>query len=120
MGLTLMVIVSSYFVGRWMIRWLYPDVSADALAIFPWVVLAGGTMVVMLMMRPLAVKFASMQRMWALPGMMVLFPNPIGLVISVPFFGIMGAAISLLVTGMASMILWLANFAWICGQDKEA
>ena len=118
MGLTLMVIVSSYFVGRWMIRWLYPDVSADA-AIFPWVVLAGGTMVVMLMMRPLAVKFASMQRMWALPGITLLL-QLIGLVISVPFFGIMGAAISLLVTGMASMILWLANFAWICGQDKEA
>jgi O-antigen/teichoic acid export membrane protein len=119
LGLAVGVIAASFIVGRWMIVWLYPGVAAGALAIFPWIVLAGGTMVVMLMMRPLAVKFASMRRMWSLPGITLVL-QLIGLVVSVPLFGITGAAISLLVTGAASMVMWLANFAWICRQGQVA
>jgi|GEM_PF-2746127 len=104
----LTVFVSDIF-GRLLLSFLYAEVAPDTLKFYRWIALSNGCGAVIVLMRPVGLKYARVRTVAALSGSSLGLQG-VGLAILVPRLGAAGAAQALLLSSALSMLLWLGCY----------
>lgn len=117
--LMLMVLVggTSYLAGGWLITNRYPDLADQTLQFYGWIALANAFSAALLMLRPVAIKYA--------PLTMAAGASVTGAVIQItcqaifiPIYQAKGAAIGLALSAGISATLWALAYVFITRRHK--
>lgn len=99
------VAVLAYFAGGWLVSNRYPDLAPRTLTFFHWIALGNGLLSLMILMRPLVVKFGILNRTAGIATVCFTVQFVV-LVVLVPVAGAKGAAIGQLVATAIGAIAW--------------
>lgn len=111
-GLAIFVGSASWFIGRWLVLTMYPDLASQTLQFYHWIALANGCTCVTLMMRPVAYKYSSLRATILLTTTSFLIQIAV-LGAFIPRYGAAGAAMGLATGTCAAMALWVAKALWM-------
>ena len=108
---------SSYFLGGWLVQNRYPDLAEQTLAFYSWIALANAFAAVILMMRPVAIKYAPL---WLAAGASVIgaLIQIVALLIFIPLYQAEGAALGLSVAAGASSLMWIVTYVFVRRKHK--
>ncbi len=109
LGLAIGVGVASYFIGAWLIQWLYPDDAPTTMTFYHWMAIASSCASVRAMMRPIGLKFAPLTSVVRL-SWITLAAQVIALVTLIPRWEAAGAAVALAISSAIGMVIWLTIF----------
>ena len=110
---------ASFLIGRMLVVWRYENVSEATLTFYHWIAVANGCAAVIVLMRPVALKYARIRVVAAL-SVTTLGLELLMLLILVPLAGARGAAISLAISTGVSMTMWLGSFWLLRRQAARA
>jgi O-antigen/teichoic acid export membrane protein len=105
----LTVFISDIF-GRLLLSFLYPEVAPDTLKFYRWIALSNGCGAVIVLMRPVALKYARVRSVASLSSTTLLLQLAL-LAGLVPTSGAAGAARALAFSSLLAMTLWVGCFA---------
>ena len=113
------VFCGAYFLGPWIVQRLFPDLGDQVATFFGWIALAGGGTSLVMLVRPIIVKYGRLVTATKLSAVTVILQ-----VGSLPFaaanFGVKGAAVVTALAALANASLWLtAAFLISCRANRE-
>ncbi|MBU0618537.1 MAG: hypothetical protein KKI02_12535, partial [Planctomycetes bacterium] len=108
-GLAVSIGIVSFLVGRVLVGLLYPLLAPETLSFYHWIAVANGCVCVMVLARPVAVKYGTMSSV-ALLSAITLTLQLGALVVMVPLAQARGAAISFAASSSLAALLWLLYF----------
>ncbi len=109
LGTATCVGLASFFLGQILLRLLYPDLAGQTMRFYHWIALANGCTTMMLLIRPVAVKYARLHKLSILSGFTLLVQIALLLVL-IPGRQAAGAATALAGSAIVGMCLWLTYF----------
>ena len=104
-GIALTVALASWIGGRWLVQNRYPDLAPDTLEFYHWIALANGCQTVMILMRPVVVKYGRLS-MAMLIASATFAVQMIALIALVPIAQAEGAAMGLAIALATGAALW--------------
>jgi len=109
----------SYLAGKWLIRLLYPEVAGETLAFYHWIALANTAAAAIVLIRPVALKYARIRNVATLSlGSLLL--QWVALALLVPSHGPAGAAIALALSAFVGLTLWLGCYVQLLRARSAA
>jgi O-antigen/teichoic acid export membrane protein len=109
----------SYLAGTWLVRLLYPAVAAQAVTFYPWIALANTATAGIVLIRPVALKYARIRNVAAL-SLVTLILQWLALVLLIPAFGPAGAAAALSFSAFAALSLWVGCYVLLVRDPQRA
>ncbi|MGE3181452.1 MAG: lipopolysaccharide biosynthesis protein [Phycisphaerae bacterium] len=104
--------ILSHFLGIWLVEWRYPEDAPTTLEFYPLIAASNGFTAVMILLRPVAIRYLAMRWVTAVSAATVL-SQVVLLVWLATTHGARGAAIALLVSSVVGALLWLGTFIWL-------
>lgn len=116
--LMLMVGASSYYLGGWLVTNRYPRLADRTLEFYAWIALANAFSSVLLMLRPVAIKYAplALAAGASVAGAVIQI---IALAVFIPMYEAEGAAIGLAVAAAASAVMWVFAYIFVGRKHKD-
>ena len=106
LGTGVAVAITAWFGGSFLVTNLYPDLAPRTLEFFHWIVIGNGFMAVMILLRPVVVKYGNLTQMVAVAG--VCFVTQLfSLLVLIPIANAEGAAIGQMIAAGLGAILWV-------------
>lgn len=118
-GCALLVGAVSYLAGIPIIHWLYPQDAAQAVTFYGWVALANTATAGIVLIRPVALKYARIRNVAGL-SLITLLLQWAALPVLIPSYGPAGAAAALAFSALIALILWLGCFALLMRNPAAA
>jgi hypothetical protein len=100
------VSILTYAVGYVLIPKLYPNISDVVMGFYGWIAIANGMATVRSILRPIAVKFAPLQRVVGMSSL-TLAIQIVCLVALIPWYQAAGAAAGMAMAAFSGMLVWL-------------
>ncbi|MBJ20215.1 MAG: hypothetical protein CL933_12465 [Deltaproteobacteria bacterium] len=104
-GIALSVAIASWFGGRWLVANRYPDLAPETLKFYHWIAIANGCVAVMILMRPVVVKYGRLSATMLI-AFITLIVQIVALAVWVPIAQAEGAAIGLATALAVAAALW--------------
>lgn len=101
--------IATDVLGRLIIESLYPDKAADIARFFHWIAVATGGTVVMVFIRPVAIRYGSLERVAATSAASAI-GQIVVLVLAVPVWGLTGAAVAIALCAVLGALWWVFIF----------
>jgi hypothetical protein len=105
-GIALTVALASWTGGRWLVQNRYPDLASDTLEFYHWIAIANGCLTVMILMRPIVVKYGRLS-MAMLIASATFVAQMIALIALVPIAQAEGAAMGSAIALAIGAVLWM-------------
>jgi O-antigen/teichoic acid export membrane protein len=106
LGMGVAVAIIAWFGGRFLVTNRYPDLAPETLELYHWIAIGNGFMAVIILLRPLVVKYGKLTQMVAAAGA-ALVAQIVALLVLVPIAKAEGAAIGQMVAAGVGAALWM-------------
>lgn len=109
---------ASHFLGTWLVKWRYPSVAPQTLQFYHLIAGANGLAAIMILLRPVAVRYLPMRWVNATSATTVI--AQVGLLLWLTrTYGARGAAIALLLSSLVGATLWLATYLYLMSRPPR-
>jgi hypothetical protein len=106
LGMGVVVAVMAWYGGSFLVTNLYPDLAPKTLEFYHWIAIGNGFMAVMILLRPLVVKYGNLTQMVAVAGASFV-TQIVALMVLVPILSAEGAALGRMVSAGVGAVLWV-------------
>jgi len=106
LGMGVVVAVMAWYGGSFLVTNRYPDLAPKTLEFYHWIAIGNGFMAVMILLRPLVVKYGNLTQMVAVAGASFV-TQIVALMVLVPILSAEGAALGRMVSAGVGAALWV-------------